>query len=182
MNQSPTTPLNTVTVNEDLIEQAHPDRGVPSQDTAPATSARVRTEGSAGGGRPTTQLDDLGKDFGTFYPRGHMVVALQAQADLERLAQGLKDLGQVATDYMEVTSHQMIEFAERNIQEAGVMSTLGTSITTLQGFLDAARKDAVFLIISTPDDETAEQATTVLHGVPHLLAERYHILAIETVV
>ncbi|MEO6973643.1 MAG: hypothetical protein ABI135_09530 [Rhodoferax sp.] len=180
MNQSPTTPLNTVMVNEDPIKQAHPDHGVPSEGAAPADTVSLHTGES--GGRSTTQLDDLGKDFGTFYPRGHMVVAFQAQADLERLAQGLKDLGQVATDHLEVTSHQMIEFAERNIQEAGVLATLGTSVTMLKGFLDAARKDGVFLIISTPDDETAEQVTTVLHEVPHLLAERYHILAIETVV
>jgi hypothetical protein len=153
-----------------------------SADTAPADTVRVHTEDSAGGGRPTAQLDNLGKDFGAFYPRGHMVVAFQAQANLEQLAQGLKDLGQVTTDHLEVASHQMIEFAERNIQEAGVIATLGTSVTTLQGFLDAARKNAVFLIVSTPDDETAEQVTTVLRGVPHLLAERYHLLAIETVV
>lgn len=260
MNQSPTTPLTTVTGDEDQIEQAHPDHGVPSQDpasaaqfpleaeeaqreansaltggglvagaatgaaigvvvagpvgavvggslgavvgalgaaaagtmvnpqdsigadTAPADIVRMHTGGSAGGGRPTAQVDNLGKDFGVFYPRGHMVVAFQAHANLEQLAQGLKDLGQATTDHLEVTSHQMIEFAERNIQEAGVIATLGTSVTTLQGFLDAARKDAVFLIVPTPDDETAEQVTTVLRGVPHLLAERYRVLAIETVV
>ncbi len=32
MNQSPKTPLNTVMADEDLIEQAHPGHGIPSQD------------------------------------------------------------------------------------------------------------------------------------------------------
>lgn len=36
MNRPPTTPLNTITVDEDLIEQAHPGHGVPSQDPASA--------------------------------------------------------------------------------------------------------------------------------------------------
>lgn len=149
--------------------------------TAPADTVAVHTEDGTDGGRPTSQLDNLGKDFGAFYPRGHIVLAFQARANLTQLVQSLQDLGQVATNHLEVTSQQMIEFAECNIQEAGVFATLGTSITTLQSFLDAARKDAVFLIVSTPDDNTAEQVTTVLLGVPHLLAERYHVLAIETV-
>jgi hypothetical protein len=153
-----------------------------SVDTTPAQTGRVQTQDRIGEGRPITQVDSLGKDWGAFYPSGHMVIAFQAQANLEQLTQGLKDLGQVSTDHLEVTSSQMIEFAERNIQEAGALATLGTSVTTLQAFLDAARKGAVFLIVPTPDDETAEQVASVLRGVPHLLAERYRSLAIETVV
>ncbi len=152
-----------------------------SGDAAPGGPAHVLTEGGEGGARPVTQMDDFGKEFGVFYPRGYMVVALQTQADLEQLAQGLKDLGQVATHQLEVTSQKMIEFAERNIKEAGVLATLGTSVTTLQGFLDAAKKEAVFLIVPTPDDETADQVVAVLSGVPYLLAERYRVLAIEDV-
>jgi homoaconitase/3-isopropylmalate dehydratase large subunit len=36
MNPSPTTPLTTKMADKDLIEQAHPDHGVPSQDPASA--------------------------------------------------------------------------------------------------------------------------------------------------
>lgn len=42
MNRSLTTPLNTVTVDEDQIEQAHPDHGIPSQD--PASAAQFPLE------------------------------------------------------------------------------------------------------------------------------------------
>ncbi len=277
MKEPNTTPLNTLPLNKDLIEQAHPGHGVPSQDpespaqftlnpveadreansvltgggmvagaatgaaigavaagpvgvfvggtvgalvgalgaaaagavvdpeapksaaTAIANTPPVQLEGHAAGGQPaepaathTTQtspgeglnretLDTLGKDFGAFYPRGHTVVAFQARAHLEQLTKGLQDIGRGSTEHLEVTSQRMIEFAERNIHEALFIATLGTSVDTLRGFLAAAKNDAVFLVVATPDDETAEQVTAVLRVVPHLLAERYRDLAIETI-
>lgn len=42
MNQSTTNPLDTAPVDEDLIEQAHPGHGIPSQD--PATAAQFPLE------------------------------------------------------------------------------------------------------------------------------------------
>ena len=42
MNQSPKTPLDTVPVDEDLAEQAHPGQGIPSQD--PVSKAQFPME------------------------------------------------------------------------------------------------------------------------------------------
>lgn len=127
-------------------------------------------------------LDSLGKDFRAFYPRGHMVVAFQTRTHLEQCIEGLKELNPPISNHLEVTSQQMIEFAERNVNEALFIATLGTSVTTLQGFLEAAKGGAMFLVVPTPDEETAERALSVLRAVPHLIAERYRDLAIETVV
>ena len=44
MNHPPTAPLNTVTVDDDLIEQAHPGHGVPSQDPASAAQFPLEPE------------------------------------------------------------------------------------------------------------------------------------------
>ncbi len=152
----------------------------PTQVTSTTVHAPITA--SAASGEPVETLDSLGTEFGIFYPRDHMVIAFQTRTNLELLTQILRDLGHVTTGYLDVTSAQMIEFAERNMQEAGAIAKLGTSVTTLQRFLDAAKSDAVFLVVPTPDDETADQVTTVLLRVPHLLAERYRMLAIETVI
>ena len=61
------------------------------------------------------------------------------------------------------------------------MTSLGTSVSTLKRLLESARTGAVFFIVSPSDDDTTEQVTSVLLDVPPLLAERSHILAIETV-
>ena len=44
MNRSSTTPPNTVAADEDLVEQAHPGHGVPSQDPASAAQFPLKPE------------------------------------------------------------------------------------------------------------------------------------------
>ncbi len=127
-------------------------------------------------------LDQLHKDFGAFYPTGHMVVAFQAVMDAEKVLRELKTQGWQAADAMELLPQQMLDFAKKNLHEAGILANLGSSLTTVQSFLDAARSGATFLILATPDDASAERVTAAIHHVPFVLAERYHRLAIETVV
>ena len=44
MHPSPTTPVNTVPVDDDLAAQAHPGHGIPSQDPAAAAQFRLEPE------------------------------------------------------------------------------------------------------------------------------------------
>lgn len=125
-------------------------------------------------------LDQLHKDFGAFYPTGHTVVAFPALQDARQVLQELRLQGLEACDSMELLPQQMAEFAERNLHEAGFLASLGTSLSTLQSFLDAAHNGATFLILATPDDASAERVKEAIHHVSFLLAERYHRLAIET--
>ena len=127
-------------------------------------------------------LDKMNKDFGAFYPTGHMVVAFHTQQNANAVLRELQEQGQKHADCMELTARQMIDFAEKNLREAGVIANLGTSLTTVQTFLDVARKGATFLILATPDDAAAKRVTTAIHRVSFVLAERYHNLAIEDVV
>jgi len=128
-----------------------------------------------------TTLNDLGKDFGAFYPRGHMVVGFSTYHNARSVCRDLRAHGPSFEELVEVTPQEMIDFAEINLQQGGVIANMGTSVTTLQSFLDAARTGAHFLVIPTPDDETAATVTQTLSRVPHLVARRYHLLAIEDI-
>jgi hypothetical protein len=119
-------------------------------------------------------------DFGSFYPTDHLVVAFHEEKDARQVLGSLLDLGEAFVGSFYMSASQMVHFAEQNLAEAGIVATLGTSLTNVQSFLDAARDGASFLILTTPDDETAEQAMQAIRHVPFLLAERYHLLAIET--
>jgi hypothetical protein len=119
-------------------------------------------------------------DFGSFYPTGHLVVAFKEEEDAHQVLQSLSRLGETFAGSFYMPASQMAHFAEQNLADAGFVATLGTSLTNVQSFLDAARDGASFLILTTPDDETTEQAMQAIRQVPFLLAERYHILAIET--
>ena len=121
----------------------------------------------------------LMKDFGAFYPTGHLVVAFKEDRDAQQVLLALRGLGAAFVDSLYLSAQQMEKLAERNLAEAGVIASLGTSLTTVQSFLDAARQGASFLILTTPDDQTTQLAMDAIHRVPFLLAQRYHILAIE---
>ena len=126
-------------------------------------------------------LDQMHRDFGAFYPTGHMVVAFQDEADAIKILNELKSQGQEFADTTMVSSELMINFAQKNLTEVGFMAELGTSVSTVQSFLDAARQGATFLIVATPNDQAAERVSVAIHHVSFMLAERYHMLAIETV-
>lgn len=126
-------------------------------------------------------LDMLRKDFGTFFPSGHMVVAFEQAEDAHQVVHELEELAHQPVDVLELTPLEMAAFAERNLHQAGFISDMGTSLATLQAFLDAARAGATFLILPTPDNSAAERVSQAIHHVHFVLAERYHRLLIETV-
>lgn len=126
-------------------------------------------------------LEKLHRDFGAFFPTGHMVVAFQQPQDARQVVRELEELEHHAVDALELSPQEMAEFAEKNLQQAGFIADMGTSLATVQSFLDAARAGATFLILPTPDSETAEHVAQAIHHVPFVLAERYHRLVIETV-
>ena len=132
---------------------------------------------------PSKVIDEnchaLMKDFGAFYPTGHLVVAFKNESDAQQVFKELRASGAAFADSIHLSATQMVTLAEHNLTEVGVIASMGTSVTTVQSFLDAARRGAAFLILTTPDDHTTEQAMRAVRRVPFVLAQRYHKLAIE---
>ena len=123
----------------------------------------------------------LMKDFGAFYPTGHTVVAFNNEADAQQVLQSLRALGDAFAGSFFLSVGQMVVLAEHNLTEVGVIASMGTSVTTVQAFLDVAKEGASFLVLTTPDDQTMQQVTDAIHRVPFMLAQRYHTLAIEDI-
>ena len=134
---------------------------------------------------PSKVIDENGhalmKEFGAFYPTGHLVVAFNEERDAQQVLQSLRARGGAFDGSLYLSAQQMERLAEHNLAEAGVIASLGTSLTTVQAFLDVARQGASFLILTTPDDATMQQAMDEVHRVPFMLAQRYHSLAIEDI-
>ena len=126
-------------------------------------------------------LDMLHRDFGAFFPSGHMVVAFQQAEDAHQVMHELEELAHQPVDALELSPQEMADFAVRNLHDVGWVSNMGTSVATVQAFLNAARAGATFLILPTPDNSAAERVSQAIHHVPFVLAERYHRLFIETV-
>ena len=126
-------------------------------------------------------LEELRQDFGTFFPRGHTVVAFRQAEDAHQVVHELEALAHRPVEVLELSPQEMATFAEKNLHEAGFMADMGTSLATVQAFLEAARAGATFLILPTPDPSSAQRVSQAIHHVPFVLAERYHRLVIETV-
>ena len=133
--------------------------------------------------QPNKIIDENGhalmKDFGAFYPTGHLVVAFNEERDAQHVLQSLRAQAPVFAGSLYLSAQQMERLAVHNLAEAGVIASMGTSLTTVQAFLDVARQGASFLVLTTPDDQTTQQAMDEIHRVPFMLAQRYHSLAIE---
>lgn len=121
----------------------------------------------------------LMRDFGAFYPTGHLVVAFEQKSDADQVLHELQAQGTAFAESIRYSPEGMAEFAEKNLAEAGIIASLGSSLTMVESFRDAARDGASFLILPTPDDPTAQRAMEAIRRVPFLLAHRYHTLAIE---
>jgi hypothetical protein len=119
------------------------------------------------------------KDFGAFYPAGYMVVGFRVQMDAKRVLQTLAKQGHQPEGFIELSSQQMVDFAETNMSGASVTRHLDNSLTSLQLFVDAAKEDVYFLILPTPDDAAAARATEAIRRVPFMLTERYHPVALS---
>jgi hypothetical protein len=119
-------------------------------------------------------------DFGTFYPRGHLVAAFPKREDAERVRRDLLAGGYDPHDCQLFSAESVARNARRNLDEnTGFLATLGRSDEAVTAHLDAAEKGSTFLVIYAPGDLESERAMTVVRRVPFDFVHRYHRFAIQ---
>ncbi len=119
-------------------------------------------------------------DFGTFYPRGHLVAAFPKEADAERVRRDLLAGGYDPQDCQRFGAESVARTARRNLeQNTGFLATLGRSDEAVAAHLDAAEKGRTFLVIYAPGDLETERAMNVVRRVPFDFVHRYHRFAIQ---
>ncbi len=132
--------------------------------------------------QPASDPSEMPKttDFGIFYPVGYLVVGFSSRADAEQVQRDLMTGGYDESDCLLLTSEQVAEHAQRNLDEhTGFLARLGKSDDAVQLHLDAAREGATFLMIYAPGDSDTARARNVIRRVPFVFAHRYHRLVIE---
>jgi hypothetical protein len=119
-------------------------------------------------------------DFGTFYPRGHLVAAFPKREDAERVRGDLLAGGYDPHDCQLFSAESVARNARRNLDEnTGFLATLGRSDEAVTAHLDAAEKGSTFLVIYAPGDLESERAMTVVRRVAFDFVHRYHRFAIQ---
>jgi hypothetical protein len=119
-------------------------------------------------------------DFGTFYPRGHLVAAFPKREDADRVRRDLLTGGYDPHDCQLFPAEAVARNARRNLEEnTGFLATLGRSDEAVEAHLAAADKGSTFLVIYAPSDLEAERAMNVVSRVPFDFVHRYHRFAIQ---
>jgi hypothetical protein len=120
-------------------------------------------------------------DFGMFYPRGHLVVAVPRREDAERVRGDLLTGGYDEEDCVLFPAEQVAENARRNLQDhQSPLSRLGRSDEAVGEHLRAAENGSTFLVIYAPGDLESERAMKVVRRVPFEFVHRYQRFAIQT--
>lgn len=125
---------------------------------------------------------DHPQSLGAFKPVGHVVVAMPDDARAAQAVQALLAQGFERDDILEYSAAEEDHEMSRMLQHASDFAGFGYEITLMRKYKALAEQGASWLIVFTPDDTRAGWVaqTAKQHGA--LLAERYHLLAIEDLI
>jgi hypothetical protein len=120
------------------------------------------------------------KDFGIFYPTGHLVVGLPSEvagisAQAALVAEGYSNADCILLDAKEV----LLTEEENLRRHDGFLARLGWSFKAVEIHLELARKGGSLLVIQAKSDPEVERAMTIIRRAPFAFVHRYHALAIE---
>jgi hypothetical protein len=124
--------------------------------------------------------------FGAFYPTGYAVLALQTQADAEKIRAAWIQSGHAGSEATIVLAAQLarVEGGTANDNGANV-DAVAEAIQGEAKIMDQhqalARSGATFLMVYVPDDETTDQLAQILKAFAPLSALKYEPLTIRSV-
>ena len=96
-----------------------------------------------------------------------------------RVQQDLKTGGYEPDDCVFFSCKEVMEAAEKNLDQGNFLPRLGAADKVIELHLEAAKEGGSFLVIYAPDKLTSDRAMNVIRRVPFEFAHRYHRLAVE---
>ncbi len=122
---------------------------------------------------------DHPQSLGAFKPTGHVVVAMPDDERAATAVRALRARGFEADDILEYTAAEENDEMDRMLQHASDFAGFGYEVTLMRKYKALAADGASWLIVFAPEDEQAERVASTVREHGALLAEKYHLLAIE---
>lgn len=119
---------------------------------------------------------------GVFYPAGYLVAGLQDREDAERLCSWFRQAGYDEHDCLVVPPAAMLATGRSDLQSAGIIAILGSSLQVRQRQVELAEEGCSFLLVYAPSDTERARVLRVLAGVPVRYAIHYHRFTIEDLI
>ncbi len=120
--------------------------------------------------------------FGVFKPVGHIVVALENDAQAQALSTGLIALGFAATEMVHYTPEEMKNQVQAQLLTASPLASMGQDLNLIKAHHALAEAGCSFLVVHAPKAEQVEQVTLVAKGLNARSAQRYGSLIVEELI
>lgn len=115
--------------------------------------------------------------YNVFKPVGHVVVSFDTDAQSQAAMSALQAAG--FADVVHYSPEQMIQQADHDIQNAGLLASIGQELNLVKAHKARAEEGSSFLVVAAPRTEEAQQVADIVaqHGATR--AQKYGRLIIE---
>lgn len=126
------------------------------------------------------ELHEAGQDFGDFYPTGHIFAAFPGAAEAQAARGRLLQEGVAEAECRYFDDQTVLEGTRRGLDEATLVSSIGSTMKMVGLHHDLAAKGCHFLLVTSPHDADDARIMAVLNRGPVSLAQKYKRFTIET--
>jgi hypothetical protein len=116
----------------------------------------------------------LPRQFGIFYPRGYVVLALRTAEDAEQVKRALMEGGYAEEEVQVMPMERVLEGASADLEQLNpLVRALGSEAGATEGHLASARAGHSLLIVYAPSNLETERLMNVARRVGYVKAQKY---------
>jgi hypothetical protein len=118
--------------------------------------------------------------YGVFKPVGHVLASFPSERDAHQAVDALKEAG-----FPEVAfypAREVLERAERDIQNAGMLASIGQELNLVKQQRDLAEEGHPFVSVLAPEDDAARRAADIVARFNADRAQKFGRLIIEELI
>lgn len=118
--------------------------------------------------------------YGVFKPVGHVLASFPTERDARAAVDALRQAGFPEVAYY--SADEVRERAERDIERAGVLATIGQELNLVKQQRDLAREGHPFVSVRAPEDDAARRAADIVARHHADRAQKFGRLIIEELI
>ena len=120
--------------------------------------------------------------YGVFKPVGHVIVSFPTEADQQGALSTLLGNGFEDDDMTVFSPEQMVRQADIDIEQAGLLASIGLELNLVKANRELAQQGHSFLVIHAPSDARAQQVADIARRFHATRAQKYGHLLIEELI
>jgi hypothetical protein len=125
---------------------------------------------------------DSPEAYGVFKPVGQVLVAFPTDSDLRGARDELLRAGFAEGDVTTYAPEQMVRQADHDLQDAGVLASIGQELNLVKAHRELALQGHGFLLVRAPRDEDAQRVAEIARRFNAARAQRYGRMMIEELI